>query len=473
MKKILVLSVLLPLFFLVGFAYVNADYQSPITAVVKATADAVVKIDVERTGTVVSDPFFDEFFRRFFGEDLDNFGYNRKESSVGSGFVFDEKGHILTNFHVVENADSIRVTLLDGTVYDAEYIGGDAEMDIAVIQVTNGDVSNLPRLSFGDSDSLQIGEWAIAIGNPLGFQHTVTAGVISALERRIPKPDGDGYYNNLIQTDAAINPGNSGGPLLDIHGEVIGINTALVNPMEGVNLGFAIPVNIVKSFLDEIIRFGKIQKAYLGVTIMAIDEDTQKALGLSSQKGALIVEVAPDSPAQKVGLKPQDIILEINGNIVENHSHLSGLIRSFSSGAIVSLKVDRDGQILNIQVSLGTLEEEEQTATVQEQAPPLPDTSLVYLDILGFSVNELDEAQRQQWGIPASVNGVVISEVQEGSVPEKMGIEPGAVLISINRQSVTTVAKLQSIVDNLQEGDSVALYLFIPNQGYFMASFPL
>jgi len=421
---------------------------------------------------VVSDPFFDEFFRRFFGEDLDNFGYNRKESSVGSGFVFDEIGHILTNFHVVENADSIRVTLLDGTVYDAEYIGGDAEMDIAVIQVTNGDVSNLPRLTFGDSDSLQIGEWAIAIGNPLGFQHTVTAGVISALERRIPKPDGDGYYNNLIQTDAAINPGNSGGPLLDIHGEVIGINTALVNPMEGVNLGFAIPVNIVKSFLDEIIRFGKIQKAYLGVTIMAIDEDTQKALGLRSQKGALVVEVAPDSPAQKVGLKPQDIILEINGNIVENHSHLSGLIRGFSPGAIVALKIDRDGQVLNIQVSLGTLEEEE-APPVQQQPPQQPDTSFVSLDILGFSVTELTEAQRQKWGIPESVSGVVISQAQEGSVPEKMGIEPGAVLISINRQSVPTVAKLQSVVDKLQEGDSVALYLFIPNQGYFMASFPL
>ena len=329
MKKFLVISFLLVLTLnLSVFAYVNPGYQNPVVEVVKTTADAVVKIDVVSSRTVTTDPFFDEFFRRFFGDSIDPFGYNRNrtQKTVGSGFVFDEDGHILTNYHVVANADKIQVTMLDKSVYDAEYVGGDADTDIAVIRIKGMDSNVLPYLTFGDSSALQIGEWAIAIGNPLGFQHTVTLGVISALKRTIQVDDTKTTYTDLIQTDAAINPGNSGGPLLNIHGEVIGINTAIINPMEGVNLGFAIPINKVKDFLEDLIKFGKLKRAYLGVRIVSIDQDTKKALNLESTKGALIVEVDKDSPAELAGLQPEDIIVSVNGAEVEDADHLVILV---------------------------------------------------------------------------------------------------------------------------------------------------
>ncbi|KUK23064.1 MAG: Protease Do, partial [Thermotoga petrophila] len=238
------------------FPYVNPDYESPIVNVVEACAPAVVKIDVVKTvKTSFFDPYFEQFFKKWFGELPP--GFERRVASLGSGFIFDPEGYILTNYHVAGGADNITVTMLDGSKYDAEYIGGDEELDIAVIKIKASD-KKFPYLEFGDSDKVKIGEWAIAIGNPLGFQHTVTVGVVSATNRRIPKPDGSGYYVGLIQTDAAINPGNSGGPLLNIHGEVIGINTAIVNPQEAVNLGFAIPINTVKKFLDTILTQKKV-----------------------------------------------------------------------------------------------------------------------------------------------------------------------------------------------------------------------
>ncbi|PHJ13576.1 serine protease, partial [Fervidobacterium sp. SC_NGM5_G05] len=238
--KILVFGILTTLFVL-SFGIVNADYQSPIVNVVKAAAPAVVKIDVVVQTEVYIDPFIREFYKQFFGDIPRQF---EESDSVGSGFIISKEGYIVTNYHVVEGAKKITVTLLNGDTYDAQYIGGDEELDIAVIKISPK--KDLPVIELGDSDKLQIGEWAIAIGNPLGFQHAVTVGVISAVGRKIPKPDGSGYYTNLIQTDAAINPGNSGGPLLNIYGQVIGINTAIINPSQAMNIGFAIPINTAK-----------------------------------------------------------------------------------------------------------------------------------------------------------------------------------------------------------------------------------
>ncbi|HQQ67140.1 MAG TPA: Do family serine endopeptidase [Thermotogota bacterium] len=474
MKKFLMISAILIMTLnLSVFAYVNPGYQNPVVEVVKTTADAVVKIDVVSSRTVTTDPFFDEFFRRFFGDSMDPFGYNRNrtEKTVGSGFVFDEEGHILTNYHVVANADKIQVTMLDKSVYEAEYVGGDAESDIAVIKIKEMDSNMLPYLSFGDSSTLQIGEWAIAIGNPLGFQHTVTLGVVSALNRTIQVDDTQTTYTDLIQTDAAINPGNSGGPLLNIHGEVIGINTAIINPMEGVNLGFAIPINKVKNFLDDLITFGKLKKAYLGVRIVSIDEDTKNALNLENNKGALIVEVEKNSPAEAAGLQPQDIIVSVNGAIVEDADHLVSMVRTEKIGNIVNLEIDRNGSKMAFSVTLSELEDTETAASAPITVKPTEET--IVSEILGFTVAPLTANARSELSIPNNVEGLLISEVDADSAAYQLGIRKNAVLISINRQTIKTLEAFDQLEKALKKGSSVALYLYIPGQGSVFVSYPI
>ncbi len=473
MKK--VLSVVLVTFFVCMsvFGYVNPGYVSPITNVVKATAESVVKIDVEKTSSYSTDPLFDDFFRRFFGEELTpRFDSNRKETSIGSGFIFDEEGHVLTNYHVVKGAESIKITFLDGTGYDAEYIGGDQDTDIAILKIKEIDGKEIPYLELGDSDNLEIGEPAIAIGNPLGFQHTVTSGVISATNRKITIPNGDGtsnYYSDLIQTDAAINPGNSGGPLLNIHGEVIGINTAIINPTEGVNLGFAIPINKVHNLLDELIKYGKIKKAYLGVKIIDITEDTKEALGLDSTDGSIVVEVEPDSPAEKSGLHPQDIIIEIDGRKVEGNDHLISIIRSKRAGQEMKLKIDRNGEIIDLEVMLEQKEEDSQ----EIQLPEVKDVKGVGSQLMGFSVADLTPELRMKYSVPDSVNGVLITDVDESGSAKKLGLKTGSVLISINRKAVKSVEDWQNAIKDFKKGDFVALYVYTPGQGSMMLSFPI
>lgn len=472
MKKFVLTSVVLFFTFNLSLlAYVNPDYQNPVVEVVKATANAVVKIDVESSRAVSVDPFFDEFFRRFFGDQTDPFGgnQNRTERIVGSGFIFDEAGHILTNYHVVEGADKIQITMLDKTIMEAEFVGGDAETDIAVLKLKDVQPNTLPFLDFGDSDSLMIGEWAIAIGNPLGFQHTVTLGVISAVNRKISVDDTGNTYTDLIQTDAAINPGNSGGPLLNIHGEVIGINTALINPSEGTNLGFAIPINKVRNFLEELITYGKLKKAYLGVRIMDIDQNTQKALGLSDTRGALVVEVEKDSPAELTGIRPQDIIKSINGSIVENADHLVNLVRSQKVGAVLSIEVDRNHQKLAFKVTLAELKETTATAVVSPQIV----TNAVDSELFGFSVALLTEELRKELSLPANIDGLYISDVKSDSTAYELGIRKGHILISVNRNPIQTIEEFQILNNGLKKGSSVALYLYVPGQGGVFVSFPL
>jgi len=471
MRKLLGISMLVFFVTLTALGYVNPDYKNPVINVVNATADAVVKIDVEKTVSTTVDPFMEEFFKRFFGEQQNPFGTERKQTSLGSGFIFDNEGHILTNEHVVHGAEKIKVTLFSGKTYDAEYIGGDSEMDIAIIKITNENGSDFPYLEFGDSDNLQIGQVAIAIGNPLGFQHTVTTGVVSATERQIPKPDNSGYYTNLIQTDAAINPGNSGGPLLNIHGEVIGINTAIVNPTSGTNLGFAIPINDVNMFIEDLIKYGKLQKPQIGVKIMNIDENTKDALNLDSTEGAIVVEVTPGSPADKAGIKPQDIILEFLGEEVKNKEQLASMIRKQEIGKMASIKLDRNGEIIVLQVEL--LPPEDQEVSKEEKVEPEVITKGNTSELLGISVAELTDNLRKEYKISSNVNGLFINEVSSSSLAYRMGLRRGAVLLSINRQNITSTTEFEDIVSSLKKGQSVALYVYVPGEGSLMLSYPL
>ena len=471
MKKIFIFGTILLVLSMTLFGYVNPDYKNPVINVVNATADAVVKIDVEKTVTTSVDPFMEEFFKRFFGEQQNPFGTERKQNSLGSGFIFDSDGHILTNEHVVRGAEKIKVTLFSGKIYDAEYIGGDSEMDIAIIKITNENGSDFPYLEFGDSDNLQIGQVAIAIGNPLGFQHTVTTGVVSATERQIPKPDNSGYYTNLIQTDAAINPGNSGGPLLNIHGEVIGINTAIVNPTSGTNLGFAIPINDVNMFIEDLIKYGKLQKPQIGVKIMNIDENTKDALDLNSTEGAIVVEVTPKSPADEAGIKPQDIILKFLGEDVKNKEQLASMIRKQEIGKIATITIDRNGEIIELEVEL--LPPEETVSTEEKPVTKEEITNEKDSKLLGLSVAELTDSLRREYKISDSVDGLFISDVDNASLAYRMGLRRGAVLLSINRQNLQTIEEFEKTTSRLKKGHSVALYVFIPGEGSLMLSFPL
>ncbi|MGC9771244.1 Do/DeqQ family serine protease [Fervidobacterium changbaicum] len=432
---------LLVIFAAVSFAIVNADYQSPIVNVVKVAAPAVVKIDVVVQTEVYIDPFIREFYRQFFGDIPRQF---EESNSVGSGFIISKEGYIVTNYHVVKGAKKITVTMLNGDIYDAQYIGGDEELDIAVIKIKP--TKDLPVLEMGDSDKLQIGEWAIAIGNPLGFQHTVTVGVISATGRKIPKPDGSGYYTNLIQTDAAINPGNSGGPLLNIYGQVIGINTAIINPTQAMNIGFAIPINVAKRFINQIIATGKVEKAYLGVYVQTVTEELAKSLGLKVTKGVYVSQVEKDSPAAKAGIKEGDVIVKFNGQVVESAEELTSLVRNYTPGTKVKVTLNRTGKEMTVEVALGTLPSQNGSATSTSK------------EFYGLKVANLTADDRSTYRIPAGLEGVIVKESKNSY------IRVGAVIyrISVNGYSynIRNVNDWNKVVDNIKKGDYIGIFYY-------------
>jgi len=449
MRKVsILLIVLIAVSALSSFALVNPDYESPVVKVVEYAAPAVVKVNVIRTTYTSFDPFIDEFFKKFFGENQSPWGFQRKSTAIGSGFVFDPKGYILTNEHVVHNADQITVTFIDGKKYDAEYIGGDEELDIAVIRIKAKKDEKFPVLELGDSDKLKIGEWAIAIGNPLGLQHTVTIGVVSALNRKIPKPDNSGYYTELIQTDAAINPGNSGGPLLNIHGQVIGINTAIINPMEGINLGFAIPINKVKRFLDDLINLGKIRKAWLGVYIQDLTSELAKALGIKDTSGAIITQVVEGSPADKAGLKVNDVIKKINGKSVSNASDVVSFIHSYSPGDEITIAIEREGKVIQFDIVLS-----EQT----EEVGPTAEEGYTKF---GITVSNITESDRKEYSIPDRIDGVIVKYVEPNSMAYRVGIRRGDVIMYLNRKKIESLDDWKKAISKVKSGDIVALMTY-------------
>ena len=452
MKKYLAILLILATA-LSSFAILNPNYVSPVVTVVKHCAPAVVRIEVTRIEKVpFYDPFADQFFRKFFGETP--WGYQQREvKALGSGFIFDKEGYILTNEHVVKDAKDIKVTMLDGSTYKAEYIGGDEELDIAIIKI-NPKGKELPTLELGDSDNIEIGEWAIAIGNPLGFKHTVTLGVVSALHRKIPKPDGQGYYTNLIQTDAAINPGNSGGPLLNIHGQVIGINTAIIAPSEAMNIGFAIPINTAKRFIESLIRTGKAEKAYLGVRITDVTSDLKKALGLKVDKGALVTEVIKGSPADEAGIKEGDVIIKIDHQEISGAGELVSAIHTYTPGSKVTIYISRKGKVRKLEVVLGQYNEEAQN-TAKE--------------FLGVVVDEITGGDRETFSIPTYIQGVVVKEVKKNYAGLRVGDVIMKVVVNGKEYKITSTEDWNEAASAVKKGDYIALYVYRRGAKVFLA----
>lgn len=446
MRRILV-SVVVVVLALTTFAIVNPDYESPIVNVVEVAGPAVVRVDVQVKDSFGGlDPLLDEFFRRFFGDIPPREG-------IGSGFIFDEEGYIMTNDHVVQNATRIQVTLLDGSTYPAEYVGGDSELDIAVIKI-DPEEKRLPTIEIGSSSMLRIGEWAIAIGNPLGFQQTVTVGVISAVERQIPKPDASGYYSNLIQTDAAINPGNSGGPLLNIHGKVVGINTALVVPQVGTALGFAIPIDVAMRFVDALIESGVAEKAFLGVYHTTVNENLVRSLNLQTSTGALITDLVPGGPADRAGIRPLDVVKRVDNQDITSAQSLGAAIRNYPPGAAVTVTVNRMGEVLQIEVILGHERE-----LLSEQPPE----ETFVDDKLGLVVAALTAEDIERLGITREIHGVLVKEVKSGRPASRVGLRADDIITKVSVMgeifSVESLEDYEFAVESIIKSDHVSLFV--------------
>ncbi|MCX7966705.1 MAG: DegQ family serine endoprotease, partial [Syntrophorhabdaceae bacterium] len=363
------------------------------------------------------DFFGNDFFERFFG-DLPKREF--KQRSLGSGFIIDKDGYILTNNHVVEKASSIKVKLSDGKEYDAKVIGKDAKTDIALIKINAR--HDLPVAKLGDSDKLEVGDWVIAIGNPFGLEHTVTAGIVSAKGRVI----GAGPYDDFIQTDASINPGNSGGPLFNLNGEVIGINTAIVATGQGI--GFAIPINMAKDMLQSLKTKGKVVRGSLGVRIQEVTPEIAKNFGLSEPEGALVADVIEGSPAEKAGIKSGDIIVSYDGKKIKNRDALPRLVAATEVGKKVKVGIIRDGKKMELDVVVGELQDETVVASRR------PDVEKDF----GLVVQNITPEIARHFKLK-DTRGVIVTEVQPGSPAYEADIREGDIIIKIGKRTIKNV----------------------------------
>ncbi|MCM8792557.1 MAG: Do family serine endopeptidase [Candidatus Omnitrophica bacterium] len=429
--------------------------EEAVINVANKVGKAVVSISTERTERVGTrrfyfgypfegSPFDDDFFRRFFEDFFGAFPEREyKQMGLGSGVIIDPEGYILTNEHVISEADKITVTLPDGREFKAEIKGKDKRSDLAVIKIN---ASDLPVAKLGDSDDLKIGQWVVAIGNPFGFalqntEPTVTVGVISALHRSLGRAlQKDRDYNDLIQTDAAINPGNSGGPLVNLKGEVIGINVAIFSTTGGYQgIGFAIPINTAKSILKRLIEGKKILYGWLGVRVQDIDEKMMKYFGLMEKKGALVVSVLANSPAQKAGLKEGDVIVSVGEKRITNMRELMDLVSRTEVGKKVKIGVVRDKKEMTLVVEIGERPEDIETLETEKK------TDLWR----GMEVKEITPQLAKRFDLKES-SGVVVTYVESGSSADEAGIIPGDVVLEIERQPVKTLRDYERITRSLK-----------------------
>ncbi len=434
-------------------ARIEAERPGSFTELAKRVKPSVINIRstklVKHPGGGFRSPFGPKSpFRDFFGDEFleryfpDMPPREFPQNSLGSGFIIDEQGYILTSNHVIEKAEEIKVILSDEEEFDAKVVGRDPKTDIALIKIETK--KPLQPVTMGDSGKLQVGEWVIAIGNPFGLEHTVTAGIVSAKGRVI----GSGPYDDFIQTDASINPGNSGGPLINMRGEVVGINTAIMSPTgASVGIGFAIPVNTAKQVLPQLKEKGEVTRGWLGVMIQKVTPELAKQFGLEKPEGALVAQVLEDSPAEKAGIQREDIIIEFNRKKVNKMSELPRIVAETPVGKGVEVKLIRQGKEKTVDVVVGELKEEKvakagRLATEKE---------------LGLTVQELTPEIARHLGIPER-SGVLVSEVKAGSPAHKAGIRRGDVIKEIDRQPIEDLKGYEREMARLKEkGDILIL----------------
>jgi len=428
-------------------------------SVAEKASPAVVGVKSEQAVTTTQyfpdyqwpfDPFDDDIFDFFFRRRMPRRQEPQKKqyrTAQGSGFIISSDGYILTNNHVVENADKVQVELADERKFSAEVVGTDPESDLAVLKI---DARDLPYLKLADSDKLEVGEWVLAIGNPFGLSHTVTAGIVSATGRT---DVGLATYENFIQTDAAINFGNSGGPLINLDGEVVGINAAIIGPGGNIGIGFAIPINMAKYVYEQLKANGRVVRGFLGVLPQDLTVEMADVFGLKNGKGVIIAEVTPDSAADKAGLKHNDIILELNGKPIESANDLRNKIARYKPGTKIELVIWRNEKQKKIQVTLDERPSREELARGSYALPP---------DI-GFSVQNLTEELAKRFGYEGET-GVVVSRVESGSAAERAGITPGMLIKEVNRKVVHNTREFNAAVNEAR--DQGRLLLLVKRENY-------
>jgi len=401
-------------------------------------------------------------FEDFFEEFMDRRGHGMPSippASLGSGFIIDkEKGYIVTNNHVIREAEEVRVTFYDDSTMEAKIIGRDEKLDIAVLQVKAE--KDLPGLNFGDSDALRVGDWILAIGNPFGLGGTVTAGIVSARQRDINA----GPYDDFIQTDASINRGNSGGPMFNLKGEVIGINTAIFSPSGGsVGIGFAIPSNLAEPVIKQLIEYGRTRRGWLGVRIQTVTEEIAESLGLDEPRGALVASVTPDGPAEKAGLKAGDIILEFDGKNVPEMRILPRIVAETPIDEKAKLTYWRDGKEKSGNVVVGELEKAEEEGLLETAtASSAPGTDI---ESVGLTISALTEKDREEYNVPTDIKGVLVTGTESGSEAAEKGLIGGDVIIEINQQAISTPQEAEEIFRKAKKAGRSSVLLLVNRQG--------
>ncbi len=410
--------------------------QQAFSLAAKKVTPAVVNISTISKKKMVQ-PFFefspfDEFFRG-----MQPKPQYRREKSLGSGFIISKDGYILTNDHVVRDAETIKVKLSNDKVYDGRVVGSDPKTDLAVVKISYSE--DLPVAVLGDSSKLEVGQWAIAIGNPFGLSRTVTVGVVSATGRT---GMGIETYEDFIQTDAAINPGNSGGPLLNVYGEVIGINTAIVAAGQGI--GFAIPINMAKQIIPQLVKKGSVSRGWLGVSIQPVTEELARSFGLKQAQGALVSEVMAGGPAAKAGVKQGDVIISFAGKTVRDVQQLQRIVADTPVGGKAVMEVVRGGKMLKLSVVTGSQESAEAMKPRPEDVEPA--------SLFGLTVEDLPPQIRAQ-----GLSGVLVTEVEDGSIAGEAGLQAGDVIVAVNQKRISNLAEYTIAIKEASKKGTVAL----------------
>jgi len=435
-----------------------AERLSPAVVNVSTTQAKGGQADRERSAPrVPPGGSLEDLFRDF----LERQGPPRRVTSLGSGFIIDAKGYVVTNNHVIADADEISVTLNDDSTFKAELVGTDPKTDLALLKLDLGNRKTpLPTVKFGDSDKSRVGDWVMAIGNPFGLGGSVSVGIISARARSL-----NGPYDDFLQTDAAINKGNSGGPMFNLDGEVVGINTAIYSPSGGsVGIGFAIPSNLASSIVDQLREFGHTKRGWLGVRIQTVDEDLAKTLSLDKPRGALIADVTPGGPAEKADIKPRDVILTFDGKDISEMRKLSRVVAETKVGSEVDVVVWRDGKRRTIRVKVGELEEAEKIQNAAADGRGIPKGATT-VEPFGLALAEISAELRDRYDIPATTKGVVVTKVLEGSIAGEKGIRAGDVVVDINQHEVKTPADVAMRVKEARDANRKSVLLLIDRQG--------
>ena len=429
------------------------ERRTPVVIAVEKVSPAVVNINTEEVIRQRANPFTglgDEFFDQFFQDFSPPQDYKRQ--SLGSGVIINQKGYILTNEHVISRASTIKVTLSDNREFDAHLVGADSRSDLAIIKIDSD--KPLPFAQMGASADIMIGESVIAIGNPFGLSHTVTTGIVSAVNRSIKGEDGR-IYSDFIQIDASINPGNSGGPLLNINGEVIGINTAIYQKAEGI--GFAMPIDRAKRIVNDLIKYGEVHEAWIGIFVQELTPQIAKSFGYSNTKGVIISQAFKGGPSERAGLKRGDIIISLGNKHIKTIDDYNDLIYGYGHNDKISITVFRDGEKITVNVTAQTILEE------------LYDE--IALEWLGISVDEITNKAVKKYQLFTN-SGVLISKVEKESPAGKIGIEAGDVLRQINQAKVETLKDFKKAVLSAKKGSSVLLLIQRGKYGYYVTVEP-